>query len=182
MLIIKIPAVKERWDEASEEFVDGTEEVTLELEHSLFSLSKWESKWCKPFISNNDKTMEEIIDYVRCMTLTENVPVDIYSNLTEKNINDISSYIEAPMTATTFSYRQQKRISKEIVTSELIYYWMIALTIPFECQYWHLNKLMTLIEVCSIKNSPPKRMSKREIMSRNSTINAARRQKFNSKG
>ena len=180
MLRITIPAVEE-WDEFKQEFVT-TKEQTLCLEHSLVSLSKWESKWCKPFLSKQEKTYEETIDYIKYMTLTPNVNPEVYRVLTNDNIAEINKYIEAPMTATTFSRDRNSKSGQEIVTSELIYYWMIALNIPFECQKWHLNRLLTLIKVCNIKNTPPKKMSRRDILSRNAAINAARRNQLNSKG
>ena len=180
MLQITIPAT-ELFDESKREFV-YTKEQTLCLEHSLVSLSKWESKWCKAFFSKQEKTYEETIDYIKCMTLTQNVKDDVYLRLTRDNIDQINKYIEAPMTATYFSEDKNSKASRETVTAELIYYWMIALNIPFECQKWHLNKLLTLIRVCNIKNQPPKKMSKRDIMSRNASLNAARRNRLNSKG
>ena len=181
MLEITIPAT-ELWDEINEEFI-ATKEQTLRLEHSLVSLSKWESKWCKPFLSKTNKTDEEMLDYVRCMTLTQNVPDEVYRCLTDDNIRKIYEYIDAPMTATWFNDDKTKKgTSSEQTTSELIYYWMIALNIPFECQKWHLNRLLTLIRVCNIKNQPPKKMSKRDIMSRNAALNAARRNKLHTKG
>lgn len=180
MLEIKIPAT-EQWDELKQEFV-YTKEQTLRLEHSLVSLSKWESKWCKPFLSKQDKTTEEIIDYIKCMNTTQNVDPNIFRCLSNDNMLSIKQYIEAPMTATTFAKDTNKKPNREIVTSELIYYWMIALNIPFECQKWHLNRLLTLIQVCNIKNQPPKKMSKKDIMSRNAALNAARRQQLNTKG
>lgn len=179
MLQLIIPA-NELWDERRQEFVQIDSQV-LELEHSLVSLSKWESKWNKAFLSKEPKTYEESIDYIRCMTLTQNVNPDTYLGLTNEQINEVNKYIEAPMTATTVNNKNSKR-SREIVTSELIYYWMISLQIPFECQYWHLNRLMTLIQVCNVKNAPPKKMSKRSIMSRNAALNAARRKQLNSNG
>ena len=179
MLEITIPSV-ELWDESKQEFVN-TKEQTLKLEHSLVSLSKWESKWCKPFLSRQDKTIEETLDYIKCMTLTQNVDPKIYNFLSKDNVNQINKYIESPMTATTFG-DERKGSNREVITAELIYYWMIALNIPFECQKWHLNKLLTLIKVCSIKNQPPKKMSKKDIMSRNAALNAARRKQLNSKG
>lgn len=180
MLTITIPAA-EQWDEKNQQFI-STKEQTLQLEHSLVSLSKWESKWCKPFLSSKEKTLEEIIDYVKCMTLTPNVKPEVYNFLTNSNIDQINKYIEAPMTATWFAKDKTGRSSSEQVTSELIYYWMIALNIPFECQKWHLNRLITLIKVCNIKNQPAKKMSKRDIMSRNAALNAARRKQLNTKG
>lgn len=180
MLQITIPA-REMWDEQNNEFV-YTNEQTLQLEHSLISLSKWESKWNKPFLSKESKTYEETLDYVKCMTLTQKVSPEIYANLTDENMRDIQRYIEAPMTATTFSEEKNTKGNREIVTSELIYYWMIALGIPLECEKWHLNRLLTLVRVCNIKNSPPKKMGKNAIMSRNASLNAARRKRLNSKG
>lgn len=180
MLQITIPAT-EQWDESKQEFVT-TKETTLQLEHSLVSLSKWESKWCKSFLSRQEKTYEETLDYIKCMTLTQNVKPEIYNNLTRSNVEEINKYIESPMTATYFSENRNGRGGRELITSELIYYWMITLNIPFECQKWHLNRLLTLIRVCNIKNQPPKKMSRREIMSRNAALNAARRQQLNTKG
>ena len=180
MLQITIPA-SERWDELKQEFIN-TKEQTLQLEHSLVSLSKWESKWCKPFFSKNEKTNEETLDYIKFMTLTQNVKPEVYEHLTSNNIAQINSYIEAPMTATTFTENKKGRIGNEIITAELIYYWMVALNIPFECQKWHLNRLITLIKVCEIKNQPAKKMSKRDVMSRNAALNAARRKQMNTRG
>ena len=180
MLRIVVPA-GEVFYEATNTFY-STNECILELEHSLVSLSKWESKWCKPFLDKKEKTQEETIDYVRQMTINDNVPSDVYSCLTEQNLTDILEYINAPMTATWFTEDKHARPSREIVTSELIYYWMIALNIPMECQHWHLTRLMTLIKVCNIKNTPPKKMGRRELMNRNAALNASRRQRFNSRG
>lgn len=180
MLEITIPAA-DQWDEINQEFIT-TKEQTLRLEHSLVALSKWESKWCKPFFSKEEKTHEETIDYIKCMTLTQNVDENIYKCLTNKNIKQINDYISAPMTATWFSESKNRSRSNEQITAELIYYWMIALNIPFECQKWHINRLLTLVKVCNVKNQPSKKMSKRGIMSQNAAINAARRKQFNSKG
>ena len=180
MLRITIPAV-EQWDEVKQEFI-YTKEQTLSLEHSLVSLSKWESKWCKPFLTKQEKTFEETLDYIKCMTITQNVDPEVYNYLTNENIKEINEYIGAPMTATYFSDEKTSKTSREQVTAELIYYWMIALNIPFECQKWHLNRLLTLIKVCSIKNQPPKKRSKKDIMSRNAALNAARRKQLNTKG
>ena len=180
MLQITVPA-NELFDEKTNEFI-LIEEQTLKLEHSLVSLSKWESKWCKPFLTKQEKTHEETIDYIKCMTLTKNVDPDVYKHLTRDNIKEVMDYISNPMTATTFGKNDKGQNNREIITSELIYYWMIASNIPFECQKWHLNRLITLIRVCSIKNTPPKKRSKREIMSHNAALNAARRQQLNTKG
>ena len=180
MLQITIPAI-EFYDEVNNEFVERKEQI-LCLEHSLVSLSKWESKWCKAFLSKNEKTEEETMDYIRCMTITQNVDPETYKYITNDNIEAIKTYINAPQTATTFSDNNVGKGGREVVTAELIYYWMIALNIPLECQKWHLNRLLTLIKVCNIKNSPPKKMSKRDTMRRNASLNAARRQQLNSQG
>lgn len=183
MLKIIIPAA-EAWDEVNQEFV-YVKETELLLEHSLISLSKWESKWNKPFLKKDEKTEEEMLDYIRCMTINKNVDSSIYRNLDGKNIKLIMDYINAPMTATTFSERTREssnRISGEIATSEVIYYWMVAHGIPFECEKWHLNRLLTLIKVCNIKSTPPEKMSKSSIMRRNSDLNAARRARLHSRG
>lgn len=180
MLYITVPG-GEMYNEETGEFINGREQ-TLQLEHSLVSLSKWEAKWCKPFLSNRAMSPEETLDYVRCMTVNSVADPTVYLRLTEENILAINSYIDSPMTATTINSMQKGGSSGEKVTSELIYYWMIAMNIPFECQKWHLNRLITLIRVCEVKNQPPKKMSKREIMSRNAALNAARKKKLGTKG
>lgn len=172
MLTIEIPSV-EVFDELESTFTT-TKAASFVIEHSLVSVSKWESKWCVPFLSKVDKTEEETIDYIRCMTLTQNVEQSVYSLLTQKNIIDITDYINAPMTATTIT-QTTGRPNREIITAELIYYWMIALNVPFECQKWHLNRLLTLISVCSIKQQPPKKMRGRALAKSNSALNAQRR-------
>lgn len=179
MLEITIPAV-EQWDQIKQEFINKPAQ-TLRLEHSLVSLSKWESKWCKAFLTKNEKTIEETLDYIRCMTITQNVDPEVYIHLTPDNIAQINAYIEAPMTATYFSQDKGKP-SNEQITAELIYYWMIAFNIPFECQKWHLNRLLTLVRVCNVKSQPPKKMSKKEIMSRNAALNAQRKAQLGTKG
>lgn len=180
MLTIVIPAL-ELWDEKNEVFIT-LKERKLQLEHSLVSLSKWESKWCKPFLTNHEKTYEETLDYIKCMTITQNVDDDVYQRLTKKHIDEIYEYIGAPMTATTFNEDKSSKNNKEVVTNELIYHWMIALNIPSEYQKWHLNRLLTLIRVCNIKSQPPKKMSNNEILRNNSQLNAARRKLLGTKG
>ena len=180
MLQITIPAI-EMWDEINNEFV-STKEQTLQLEHSLVSLSKWESKWRKPYLSTTDMTYEEAIDYIRCMTLTQHVNPDVYKNLTAENLKEVQSYINAPMTATTFSEDKHTKRNREVITAEVIYYWLISQQIPIECQKWHLNRLLALIRVCNVKNAPTKKMSKRDILSQNAALNAARRKRMGSRG
>ena len=175
-----IPA-SEQWDEAKQEFV-YVKEQKLQLEHSLVSLSKWESKWCKPFLSKEDKSIEETLDYIRCMTITQNVDPNVYNYIPDSVIKDIVDYIDSQMTATRFSGKEKDENNGEQVTAETIYYWMIALNIPSEYQKWHLNKLLTLIRVCSIKNQQPKKMTNRQILSNNTSLNASRRKMLNTKG
>ena len=174
MLKLTIPTV-EQYDEENNEFITSKEQ-TLYLEHSLVSISKWESKWLKPFLSKGEKTREETIDYIKFMTTTQNVNDNIYNLITSDNIFEVRKYIDAPMTATTFS-NNKGNTSREIITAEIIYYSMIALNIPFECQKWHLNRLLTLINVCNIKNAPPKKMNKKDMARRNTALNAQRKQK-----
>lgn len=181
MLELRIPLGPEEWDSQKEVFV-APKYKTLQLEHSLVSLSKWESKWRKPFMSNKNLTTEETIDYIKCMTITQNVPKEVYDHITNQNVEEVSAYITAPMTATWFSDNDKRKHSREIITSELIYFWMISLNIPIKCEKWHLNRLLTLIKVCNIKNAPSKKMSKRATASKYASLNAARRQQLNSKG
>lgn len=171
----------EVYDENRNEFV-VLKEQKLVLEHSLVSLSKWEAKTHKPFLTNESKTVPEMIEYVKCMTMTQNVDPSVYNRLTNANLKEIGEYIQDPMTATWFSNKKTTSRSSEVVTSELIYYWMVALQIPFECQKWHLNRLFTLIRVCNEKNQKPKKMSKREMASQRTALNAARRKAMHSKG
>lgn len=179
MLQITIPKT-ELFNEETQEFFQ-IKEQTLCLEHSLVSVAKWESKWKKPFLGMEEKTMDELADYIRCMTITQNVNSICYLGLTRDNLLDVKNYIDDGMTATTFKNRNGSK-SHEIITAEIIYYWMIELGIPFECQKWHLNRLLTLINVCSIKNTPAKKMSRKDALAQQSQLNAARRAKFKSKG
>lgn len=179
MLEITIPGI-ELYDESTNEFI-YYEDEKVQLEHSLVSISKWEANWCKPFLSGKDKSPEEVLDYIRCMTVTEGITDDVYSRLTQENLSMINEYIGKPMTATTFSNENNKG-GREIITSEIIYYWMISFNIPFECQHWHLNRLLTLVKVCNVKNNPPKKMSKSEVLSRNKALNDARRKQLNTRG
>lgn len=180
MLLVTVPAT-ELYDEVTEQFIN-TKEQTLQLEHSLVSISKWEATWRKPFLSKGDKTDEELMDYVKCMTITQNVSPETYLCLSESNYDRIKAYIEAPMTATTFSKEENNKTNREKITSEIIYYWMIALNIPMKCEKWHLNRLLTLIRVCSIKNAPKKKRSGAELSRRHAAINAANRKRLNTKG
>lgn len=181
MLQLLVPPANDLWDYANQMFV-STKECRLSLEHSLISISKWESKWHKAFLGKREKTNEEIMDYVRCMTVTPNVDPNIYYALTKENIRAINDYIQDPMTATCLPKDTHQSGIKDTPTSELIYFWMISYGIPFECQRWHLNKLLTLIRVCDQKNHPAKRMGRNEIISRNASLNKARRLAHHTKG
>lgn len=179
MLPIRIPE-NELFNERTNEFIK-IKAQTLCLEHSLISISKWESKWHKPFLGKEEKTWEESVDYIRCMTITQNVDENAYYGISDSLMKTISDYVENPMTATTVRNVNNKK-DNSIITAEIIYYWMIELGIPFECEKWHLNRLMMLIRVCSEKQGPQKKMSQKDIWKQNHALNASRRAKLHSKG
>ena len=180
MLKVIVPA-SEFFDTANNEFI-VTSRTELTLEHSLVSVAKWESKWKKPFLSSDEKTTEEVIDYVKCMTLSKNVDPNIYYVIPPDVLKQINDYIDDSMTATWFTEQPGGSRSREVITAEIIYYWMIALQIPFECQKWHLNRLLTLVRVCNIKQQPDKKMSRKQTMASNRALNAARRKAHGTKG
>lgn len=182
MLTIEIEE-QDLFNDESQEFIK-IKKQKIQLEHSLVSLSKWESKWEKPFLSTKEKTNEEIIDYIRCMTITQNVDPNVYLYLSKNNKDKISKYISANMTATKFFEAENKsgNNKQEIITAELIYYYMLRAQIPVEFQKWHLNRLTTLIKVCGIKDNPKQKMSKSELMNRNKQLNEARKKELNTKG
>lgn len=184
MLKIKIPDMPDLFDEKTESFIT-VKGIELQLEHSLLSLAKWESKWHKPFLGKEEKNHEEIIDYIRCMTITQNVDQEIYHYIPKSVLKEIFDYVEDPMTATWFSSTEMKNGgigNREVITAEIIYYWMATLGIPVQFEKWHLNRLLTLIRVFNVKNAPPKKMNKKDILARNKKLNAARRAKHRSKG
>ena len=180
MLKITIPET-ECYDEVRGIFVK-TKEQKLHLEHSLVSLSKWEAKWKKPFLSREPHSMEETLDYIRCMTITQNVDPDVYYAITPSIVKEINDYIEDSMTATWFNDKNNQKPNREVITAEIIYYWMISLQIPIEFEKWHLNRLLTLIRVCNIKNAPEKKMSKRENLASRKMLNDARRKRYGTRG
>ena len=180
MLKITVGA-EEAFDEETQEFVFRGG-VTLQLEHSLVSLSKWESEYEKPFLGSDEKTPEELVGYVKAMTLTSEVPEEVYSRLSEGNFEAINAYINAKMTATWFKEAPGAPRSREVITAELIYYWLTVFQIPFEVETWHLNRLFTLIRICNVKSAKPKKMSRSEVAQRNRDLNEQRRAQLKTSG
>jgi hypothetical protein len=181
VLTINVPGI-EVYDESTNEFKteDGFD---LDLEHSLVSLSKWESITAKPFLSSERKTSEEVLLYIQTMTLNQEIPPGLFLRMTQDNLDQIDIYIERKMTATWFNeLPSPPPLHNQIITSELIYYWMIAFNIPVEFERWHLNRLFTLIKICNVKNEKPKKMSRSESLARNRSLNAQRRAELNSNG
>ena len=156
--------------------------VEVRLEHSLVSISKWESSWGKSFLSDTTKSRKEQTDYIRKMLITKNVSDATVEILFDHYVSVINAYIEHPMTATTFYEVPGGKGRRDIITAELIYYWMIAFNVPFECQRWHLNRLLTLIKVCNVKNSKDQKMNKKDTAASNRALNEQRKAKFNTKG
>ncbi len=176
MLKIIVPA-GELFDPKTETFI-YTKPVELVLEHSLVAISKWESKWEIPFL-NTELTIEQFVDYVRCMTITQNVDPNVYLTMNQTVMNRIRAYMDAKMSAAVIhSDRQNNRSSTKFITADLIYYWMVALQIPFECQKWHINRLLMLIRIAEIEQNPNKKLSKAESAKKSQAINAARRAKM----
>jgi len=181
MLIITVPGPEELYDEATHEFLTRGD-VVLELEHSLVSLSKWESFHEKPFLGKEGKSPEELYAYVKAMTLTPDVPDEVYQRISPRNVQDINRYIDAKMSATWFNEAPGAPRTNEVITSELIYYWMTVFNIPFECETWHLNRLFNLIRICNIKQAKPKKMSRSEIAMRNRELNNQRKKQLGTTG
>lgn len=177
---------KEMFDERTQSFI-YVEAMDLVLEHSLISISKWEAKWHKPFLDDKtNKTQEELTDYFSKMCISnKEVDPSVFNYLTNAQLLSIMNYIKDPMSATTINVRNNKK-SREIITSELIYYWMAASQIPFDpCEKWHINRLLTLIQIAGIKNDPKahnKKMKRREIIDQNDKLNEERKKRLNTKG
>ena len=183
---------KEMFNPRTNQFFD-TPDIEFEIEHSLFAIRKWESKWHIHYIGNQNKTPEQILDYIKCMTITPNIEDSVYNKLTRQNLKDINDYMENPMTATTFKEKKNKKKEEKtssFITNEIIYWWMTELNIPQEYQYWHINQLMTLIKVINIKHEEAEEKSKNKGKNKSNNVdvdarrrlNEARRNKYNSKG
>lgn len=181
MLHITVPGEAELYDESRSEFITQGD-VNLVLEHSLISLSKWESIFEKPFLNDEEKTTEETLAYIEAMIVTPDFPPEVISRMTEDNLDEIDTYINAKRTATWFSEDPNGKKSSETITSELIYYWMVALNIPHEFESWHLNRLLTLIRVCSVKNAPAKEQSAAQMAAERRALNAQRKAELNTSG
>ncbi len=180
MLQIVVPK-NEFFDESTQKFI-SISETKLNLEHSLISLSKWESKWHKPFLSDDNKTNEEIIDYIKCMTINKVTDQNVYLGFTNDNYSEVNDYIQNPMTATWFNDQYNRGLNRTIITNEVIYGWMVSFNIPFECEKWHLNRLLTLIRVCEVNSSPKKKMPMRKIIENNKSLNEERKRAMNTNG
>ena len=181
MLSINIKS-RELFDERTSEFIT-VKGGTLKLEHSLVSISKWESEWKIPFLSKKPKAKEQIDDYIRCMSVNGDPDPILIASISSKDKNRIIDYIDEKQTATWFTNLDDKRNTQsDIITSERIYYWMIAYQIPHEYEKWHLSRLLTLIEICNRENTPPKKMSQAEIIARNKVLNAERKARLHSRG
>jgi hypothetical protein len=173
---------EEMFDNEKSKFVRTMDDQVLELEHSLVSLSKWESKYEKPFLAAGEKTPDQILSYIHFMVISPGVSPEILSHLDQENLHQINAYIESKQSATTFGIMPDRKGRGETVTSELIYYWMTAFEIPWEAQHWHLNRLFSLIRICNVKQQKPKKMSRSEIAARNRELNAQRRAELGTKG
>lgn len=180
MLRIIVPE-NELFDQRTSEFIQ-IKQQTLVMEHSLVSISKWESKWKKSYLSNDKRTREEDLDYMRCMTITQNVNPLVYRCFTPELFERVNDYINDPMTATTINDDEKSSGPKPIITNELIYYWMTLFNIPFECEKWHINRLLTLIKICEVKSKDPKKMSRSEVLKKYSALNEERKRKYNTRG
>jgi hypothetical protein len=181
MLELHIPAGQDWFDDTNQVFIP-VPALTLRLEHSLGSVSKWESRFERAFLGKQEKTSEETLAYIEMMILDENFPPGVSSRFSKEHFDQINNYINAPMTATKIQDRPGSQPSRETITSELVYYWMVTFNIPFDCETWHLNRLLMLIRVCNLKNSSGKKMNRQELASRNRSVNAQRRAASGSKG
>lgn len=180
MLKITVDATEVFNDETSE--FSQTGGTTIELEHSLVSLASWESKWEKSFLGSKDKTSEETLDYIRCMALDKSLPEDLFERIPPEEIRRVNDYLSAKMTATTFGDDGNQASSRQIITAEIIYSWMVGLNVPFECQYWHLTRLITLVRVLNVQNAPKKKSNPHQIAGRNRAINDARKKQLGTTG
>ncbi len=179
--MLRIIVGDEGFNDETNEFVT-VDPVVIELEHSLVSLSKWESKYEKPFLGRDEKTKEETFDYLKMMVLTEDLPDSIFEKFSQENIQEIKEYIDSKQSATIFTEIGRGRGKEEVITSELIYYWMIAFTIPFVCEHWHLNRLLTLVRICGIKSGKQKKMPKGQLAQQYRELNERRKAEMGTRG
>jgi hypothetical protein len=181
MLRATVPGA-ELFDEEKQQFITR-ESITLKLEHSLASISKWESYWKKPFLGKEEeKTTAEVNHYINCMSVDGDIPDETFSYIPNEIYSQITDYINDPMTATWFKEDKSSARNKDVLTSEVLYYYMIAQNVPIECENWHLNRLITLLRVCGEKNQPQKKMNKKDWIAQRRALNEARRSRFNTKG
>lgn len=175
----------ELYDEEKEEFINISEDKSIVIEHSLLSISKWESKWHKIYLDDKLKlTHEESLDYIRCMTLTQNVDPNYYRLIDNNKLIEIQKYMNDPYSATYFNEvpRGTAQRHSEKISSEVLYYYMFKLGIPKDCEKWHINRLQNLIRIFSIKDAPDQKMNKRQTADYYRRLNAQRRSKLKSKG
>jgi hypothetical protein len=178
--MLRLAFGREFFNEETQEFVDS-EDFAVEMEHSLISVATWESKWEIPFLGDSEKTEEQVLDYIRMMVIDPESLPELFTRLTDEKLTEINVYINAKMSATWFNEKKH-RGPTEVITAEIIYYWMISLGIPFECQHWHLNRLLTLIKVCNYKNAPKTKMGKAEAAAQQRMLNEQRRKQYGTKG
>lgn len=181
VLTLEIPETTDLWDSANEEFI-SVPKTTLRLAHSLVSISKWEAHWHKSYFETRDKTSEEAMDYIKCMTIDRNVDPLVYYVLSEKDVAKIEAYLNDPMTATKIYNPTEQTKNREKLTSELIYYLMISYNIPVEFERWHINRLLTLLEVFQVKTTPPKKRSRAELAKYYAELNAKRCKEWGTSG
>lgn len=180
MLKITVPGTEFFVEETSE--FDMADPVDLHLEHSLISLSKWESKYLRPFLGKEGKSTQELFYYIEAMIVSDNYPENIAQRFSQPNIDTINAYIDSAQSATIFGTMPEQKGRGEVITSELIYYWMVAFNIPFEVETWHLNRLFALIRICNLKNSNPKKRSRGEVARERAEINRKRREQLGTSG
>lgn len=155
--------------------------VRLQFEHSLRSLSKWESKNKIAFLAGREKTPAQMVDYYRCMLLSPEDP-DLVYLLDPSQMEELTNYINENQTASSVPNEGPTQYNPETTTSELVYFWMTALKINWEAQDWHFSRLMMLVQITSYKQQPPKKRNPREVLSDMRRENERRKKLFNTSG